>query len=159
MVASSNLLCILFFLISGWHGHGQDHADSNLPRLTKRAKTISNAIVVCPKSVVRSWEREANLILKNMCVPKASVYAVTSDMAKEKRKRVFTDAFTCSANSPRLVITTYVSADCVEHLMLNENTHQILVSMFKYTFRALWATTFPTCAQWPIHLKIIIGIM
>lgn len=76
-----------------------------------RAQTISNAIVVCPKSVVRNWEREANLILKNMCVPKATVYAITSDMAKEKRKRIFSDAFTCSAKSPRLVVTTYVSVE------------------------------------------------
>ena len=45
-----------------------------------RAETISNAVIICPKSVVRSWEREANLILKNMCVPKATVSAVTSDM-------------------------------------------------------------------------------
>jgi len=72
-----------------------------------RASTISNAMIVCPKSVVRNWEREANLILKNMCVPKASIYAVTSDMSKEKRKNVFTDAFTCSPDAPRLVITTY----------------------------------------------------
>lgn len=74
-----------------------------------RAQTISNAIVVCPKSVVRNWEREANLIVKNMCVPKASVYAVTSDMSKAKRLRIFSDAFCCSAKSPRLVVTTYVS--------------------------------------------------
>ena len=72
-----------------------------------RAETIRNAIIVCPKSVVRSWEREANLILKNMCIPKASVYAVTSDMGKEKRKRIFTDAINCSVKSPRLVVTTY----------------------------------------------------
>ena len=73
-----------------------------------RAKTISNAIVVCPKSVVRSWEREANLVLKNMCVPNASVYAVTSEMSKEKRKRVFEDAFCSSVRSPRLVVTTFM---------------------------------------------------
>jgi len=72
-----------------------------------RAETISNAVIICPKSVVRSWEREANLILKNMCVPKATVSAVTSDMGKEKRKRVFEDAFTCTAKRPHLVITTY----------------------------------------------------
>ena len=75
-----------------------------------RAETIYNAIIVCPKSVVRSWEREANLTVKNMCVPKATVYAVTSDMKSEKRKRIFTEAFCSSAKSPRLVITTYVSA-------------------------------------------------
>lgn len=72
-----------------------------------RAKTISNAIVVCPKSVVRSWEREANLILKNMCVPKATVYAVTSDMIKKKRLQIFSDSYCTSVNAPRLVITTY----------------------------------------------------
>ncbi len=73
-----------------------------------RAKTIYNAIVVCPKSVVRSWEREANLIIKNICVPKTTVYAVTSDMKCEKRKRIFTEAFCSSAESPRLIVTTYV---------------------------------------------------
>lgn len=73
-----------------------------------RAQTISNAVIVCPKSVVRHWERDANLILKNMCAPnKATIYAVTSDMGKEKRKKVFSDAFCSSVKTPRLVVTTY----------------------------------------------------
>lgn len=72
-----------------------------------RAETISNAIIICPKSVVQSWEREANLNLKNICVPKATVTAVTSDMGKEKRKRVFEDAFCAPSKRPQLVITTY----------------------------------------------------
>ena len=63
-----------------------------------RAETISNAIIICPKSVVQSWEREANLNLKNICVPKATITAVTSDMGKEKRKRVFEDAFVLRRN-------------------------------------------------------------
>ena len=75
-----------------------------------RAQTISNAIIVCPKSVVRSWEREANLIVKNMCVAKAAVHAITSDMGREKRKGLFTEAFCCSVDRPRLIVTTYVSA-------------------------------------------------
>ncbi len=74
-----------------------------------RAQTISNAIVVCPKSVVQNWEKEANLILKYMCVSKATVYAVSSDMSKERRIRIFTDSFCTSVNAPRLVVTTYVS--------------------------------------------------
>jgi len=72
-----------------------------------RAETICNAIIICPKSVVRSWEREANLNLKNICVPKATVTAVTSDMGKAKRKRVFEDAFCAPSKRPQLVITTY----------------------------------------------------
>ncbi|KAK1735827.1 DNA excision repair protein ERCC-6-like protein [Skeletonema marinoi] len=72
-----------------------------------RAETICNAIIICPKSVVRSWEREANLNLKNICVPRATVTAVTSDMGKAKRKRVFEDAFCAPSKRPQLVITTY----------------------------------------------------
>ena len=72
-----------------------------------RAQTITNAIIVCPKSVVQSWEREANLNLKNICVPKATITAVTSDMGKAKRRRVFEDAFCAPSKRPQLVITTY----------------------------------------------------
>ena len=49
------------------------------------------------------------MILKNMCVPRATVYAVTSDISKERRLQIFTDSFCSSANAPRLVVTTYVS--------------------------------------------------
>ena len=65
-----------------------------------RAQTISNAIIVCPKSVVRHWERDANLIIKNMCAQKVTIYAVTSDVGKEKRKKVFSDAFCSSVKAP-----------------------------------------------------------
>ena len=58
-----------------------------------RSQTISNAIIICPKSVVRSWEREANIILVNSCVSRATVTAITSDMGKERRRQLFTDAF------------------------------------------------------------------
>lgn len=57
-----------------------------------RAETIHNALIVCPKSVVRNWEREANLVFKDIA-PKCEVYAVTSDVGKEKRIRLFTEAF------------------------------------------------------------------
>ncbi|KAL7519882.1 hypothetical protein ACHAWX_004636 [Stephanocyclus meneghinianus] len=97
-----------------------------------RAQSIHNALVVCPKSVVRNWEREANLVFKDI-VPKCKVCAITSDVGKEKRIREFTEAFCrcvfdvlplylfitttlhiyfsqkiCSSfKKPRLVITTY----------------------------------------------------
>ena len=75
-----------------------------------RARTISNAIVVCPKSVVGSWEREANLVLRGLCAEGASVHAVTSDMGKERRRRIFEDALCAGPGSPCLVVTTYVSS-------------------------------------------------
>jgi SNF2 family DNA or RNA helicase len=96
-----------------------------------RAQSIHNALIVCPKSVVRNWEREANLMFKDI-VPKCKVCAITSDMGKEKRIREFTEAFCrwvfdvlpvylfimttrhidfsqiCSSfKQPRLVVTTY----------------------------------------------------
>jgi SNF2 family DNA or RNA helicase len=90
-----------------------------------RARTISNAIVVCPKSVVQNWEREANLILKNMCVPRATVYAVTSDISKERRVRIFTDSFCSSVNAPRLVVTTYgLVSNHISDLNSIANAHQ-----------------------------------
>ena len=73
-----------------------------------RAHTISNAIVVCSITSVESWESEANHIL-NMCVSNLSVYAVTSEMSKDERMRIFTNAFRASPDAPHLVITTYVS--------------------------------------------------
>ena len=74
-----------------------------------RARTISNAVILCPKSVVRSWEREANLIVRSLCARGVSVSAVTSEMGKQKRRRVFEEAFCSAAEAPHLVITTYVS--------------------------------------------------
>jgi SNF2 family DNA or RNA helicase len=57
-----------------------------------RAESIHNALIVCPKSVVSSWEREANLVFKDI-VPKCTVCAVTSDVGKGKRMQLFTEAF------------------------------------------------------------------
>eukprot|EP00804_Cyclotella_cryptica_P019629 CCRYP_013986-RB/>CCRYP_013986-RB protein AED:0.03 eAED:0.03 QI:158/1/1/1/1/0.8/5/1739/623 len=71
-----------------------------------RAESIHNALIVCPKSVVRTWEREANLVFKEI-IPKCKVCAITSDVGKEKRIREFTDAFCSSFKQPRLVVTTY----------------------------------------------------
>lgn len=57
-----------------------------------RAETIHNAMIVCPKSVVRNWEREANLIFKDICGT-CEIHAITSDVAKAKRMELFTESF------------------------------------------------------------------
>ena len=129
-----------------------------------RASTISNAMIVCPKSVVRSWEREANLILKNMCVPKASIYAVTSDMSKEKRKRIFTDAFTCSPTAPRLVITTYVSGDFPSTIACVKRKLSLYPCVSHYPsladrHRGSCPTTSLICIRLPMRFKKITGII
>jgi len=47
------------------------------------------------------------MILKSACVYRATVTAITSDMGKERRKQLFTDAFCSRPKYPHLVITTY----------------------------------------------------
>jgi SNF2 family DNA or RNA helicase len=56
-----------------------------------RAETVHNAMIVCPKSLVRNWEREANLLFKDIA-PQCDVYAISSDVAKGKRMELFTEA-------------------------------------------------------------------
>jgi SNF2 family DNA or RNA helicase len=56
-----------------------------------RAKTIRNALVVAPLSVLRSWEREANAIAK-ACVPHIRIQVVSSDISKAARSKRLQDA-------------------------------------------------------------------
>lgn len=53
--------------------------------------TICNALVVAPKSVLRSWEREASKVLLS-CVPIASIQVMSADHSPLQRKRILSDA-------------------------------------------------------------------
>lgn len=55
------------------------------------AGTICNALVVAPKSVLRSWEREASKVLL-ACVPIAIVQVMSADHSPLQRKRILADA-------------------------------------------------------------------
>ena len=57
-----------------------------------RAHTIRNALVVAPLSVLRSWENEAQQIMKRYCVPKITILVVTSEIRKDRRCRMLTEA-------------------------------------------------------------------
>ena len=53
-----------------------------------RTKTIKNALIVAPKSLLRSWEREARDVVKQ-CAPHVRIQVVSADTAKRTRtKRV-----------------------------------------------------------------------
>lgn len=56
-----------------------------------RAKTIRNALVVAPLSVLRSWEREAHNVAK-ACAPDMRIQVVSSETAKPARLRRLQDA-------------------------------------------------------------------
>lgn len=71
-----------------------------------RARTIRNALVVAPLSVLQSWEKEARVVISKSCVPRITIIVLSSEMAKKRRQRLLQEALSCSA-SPYLVITTY----------------------------------------------------
>jgi SNF2 family DNA or RNA helicase len=56
-----------------------------------RDKTIRNCLIVAPLSVLRSWETEAEKVLK-ICVPRVRVYVVSSDIGKATRCKRLQDA-------------------------------------------------------------------
>ena len=72
-----------------------------------RAKTIRNALIICPVSVIRTWEREGDTILRQSCVPKINICVVSSDVKKHRRTHILQDALHCSKKRPHLVITSY----------------------------------------------------
>jgi hypothetical protein len=49
-----------------------------------RTKTIRNALIVAPLSVLRSWEKEAEKVVRR-CVPKVRICVVSSDVGKATR--------------------------------------------------------------------------
>ena len=72
-----------------------------------RGQCITNSVIVAPKSVIHTWEREANLIVKNKCVRGVTITAITSDMKITTREKIFAQSFTASKKRPHIVITTY----------------------------------------------------
>ena len=67
---------------------------------------IRNAIIVCPVSLLRTWENEAKTILKTCC-PEINIIVITSSMSANRRHDLFYDAIGCCKSYPYLVITTY----------------------------------------------------
>lgn len=72
-----------------------------------RARTIRNALIICPVSVIRTWEREGDSILRQSCLPKINICVVSSDVKKHRRTHLLQDALHCSKKRPHLVITSY----------------------------------------------------
>jgi len=56
-----------------------------------RARSIRNALIVAPVSVLRSWEKEANAVVK-MCVSNVCIKVVSSDIARKTRERMLRSA-------------------------------------------------------------------
>ena len=71
-----------------------------------REKTIRNALIIAPVSVLRSWEKEANNVLKR-CERRVKISVVSSDQEPKRRRRNLKEALNPLPNQPQLIITTY----------------------------------------------------
>jgi SNF2 family DNA or RNA helicase len=56
-----------------------------------RARTIRNAVILAPLSVLRSWEKEASHVVKS-CVNTISIEVVSSDISKRRRQQILRSA-------------------------------------------------------------------
>lgn len=84
---------------------------------------IRNAIVVCPMSLLRTWEDEANKILK-VCVPDINIIVITSSQSPNRRYDLLYDAISCCATFPYLVIITYgLVASNPDSIIPQDNCH------------------------------------
>lgn len=57
-----------------------------------RSRTIRNALVVAPLSVLRSWEKEAEIVMKRSCVHQVTIFVVQSETRKDRRCRMLREA-------------------------------------------------------------------
>jgi len=57
-----------------------------------RTRTIRNALIITPVSVLRSWESEANKIIKS-CASGVAILVVSSDMSKSRRIKLLQGAY------------------------------------------------------------------
>jgi SNF2 family DNA or RNA helicase len=71
-----------------------------------KAKLIKNAVIVAPKSVLRSWEKELKRVVLK-CAHKTMITVMESNASPLQRRRMLTAALECSHKHPHIVITTY----------------------------------------------------
>uniref|UniRef100_A0A7S4JE07 Uncharacterized protein n=1 Tax=Odontella aurita TaxID=265563 RepID=A0A7S4JE07_9STRA len=69
--------------------------------------TIRSALVCCPVSLLRTWEKEARDILEESFGLDVSISVISSDVSKKKRTQLLQSAMNCSTKYPHLAITTY----------------------------------------------------
>ena len=73
-----------------------------------KAKTIKNALVLCPVSLLRTWENEAHKVLNTYLeLPSVTIKVISSEMEKRKRAHLLQKAMGCSKKRPHLIISTY----------------------------------------------------
>ena len=56
------------------------------------SKTIRNALVVCPKSVLLNWEREARDVLEKYYSLRENIVVLDSNIRPQRREALLNDA-------------------------------------------------------------------
>jgi SNF2 family DNA or RNA helicase len=87
-----------------------------------RTRSIKNAVIVAPKSVLRSWEKELKRVVLK-CVAKTDISVVDSSQSERQRQRALSAALECSAKRPHIVITTYGMVNSSQHLFKSYTGH------------------------------------
>ena len=58
-----------------------------------RAKTIRNALIICPVAVLKNWEKEAKWILNGFCaINNLTIQVIDSSMKRDRRAWMLEDA-------------------------------------------------------------------
>lgn len=79
----TKLTCSIFLLRDDM-GMGKTYQALALLGGLMRARTIRNALVVAPVSVLRSWENEARKVV-TLCVPNIHIQVISSAIPSNKR--------------------------------------------------------------------------
>ena len=87
-----------------------------------RTQTIKNAVIVAPKSVLRSWEKELNRVVLK-CVAKTDIRVLDSNQSEQQRRRLLTAALECSPKRPSIIVTTYGMVNNAQDLFQSEVSH------------------------------------
>lgn len=59
-----------------------------------RSRSIRNALIICPVAVMKTWEREARLVLEHLCGINVSIRIVDSSIRRERRSMFLEEALT-----------------------------------------------------------------
>lgn len=71
-----------------------------------KARSIRNALIVSPKSMVLQWEKELQCVV-HQCNPNVHIQALLANQNAKTRHRIIESARKCTISEPHILIVTY----------------------------------------------------
>jgi SNF2 family DNA or RNA helicase len=87
-----------------------------------RTRTIKNAVIVAPMSVLRSWEKELKRVVLK-CVANAEIRVLESSRSDQQRSSILSAALHCSPKRPNIIVTTYGMVNSAKALFQGDSAH------------------------------------